>query len=269
MQIILTRKQIKVYQTEINRKNRNITNLKKEIELLRNKISHLEIIFKKQIVFAYKYQRGRQLDWLLGAKNLTNMIIRNRYFQIISAAEKNNYEQLTLLQNNLGKKENSLVAELSTLNNLLVEANEADKNLQTKRSSKSDIIYKVRNNRTLTQNLLKEKRESEKQLLNLIVNLEKGRSTRKLSTSTQLKWERLTGSFAKNRGKLNWPVTGNILHNFGRYRNPQLKTTLNNSGIDIKAKNGTEVRTVFSGVISMITYKYDNLYEWIWKYRYY
>ena len=67
-------------------------------------------------------------------------------------------------------------------------------------------------------------------------------------------WEKLSGSFAKNKGKFNWPVQGKLLHGFGQYKNPELKTTLNNTGIDIKAEQGTPIKCIFSGVISLITY---------------
>ena len=60
--------------------------------------------------------------------------------------------------------------------------------------------------------------------------------------------------FKKNKGNLPWPVQGSIIHKFGKQRDNILKTTVNYTGIDIKAKNGAEVRAVFTGVVSMITY---------------
>jgi septal ring factor EnvC (AmiA/AmiB activator) len=253
-QITLIQTQIRMYQSEIGKKSRNVTRIQNEIDDTRKKIAALQEVFAKQILFAYKHQRGKQLGWLLGAKDLTDMMVRNRYFQIISISEKNSYEHLVTLQLNLKQNEQTLVGELNDLNMLLIDSKAAEINLKSKRESKSEIVNKVKKNKTLTQNALNAKRESEQQLLNLIVNLEKGRSTRQLNTSTQLKWEQLTGSFARNRGKLNWPVQGKILHDFGRYKNPQLNTVLNNSGIDIRATSGAEVRCIFSGVISLITY---------------
>ena len=49
-------------------------------------------------------------------------------------------------------------------------------------------------------------------------------------------------------------MSGKVVHSFGKYKNPELKTVLNNTGIDIRAEKGTEIRCVFSGIVSMITY---------------
>ena len=56
------------------------------------------------------------------------------------------------------------------------------------------------------------------------------------------------------KGKLPWPIDGNIISKFGTFQNPNLKTITENTGIDIKAKDGTEVRSVFDGIVTTITY---------------
>jgi septal ring factor EnvC (AmiA/AmiB activator) len=58
----------------------------------------------------------------------------------------------------------------------------------------------------------------------------------------------------KNKGKLPWPVKGKLLHKYGKQKDRRLNTTINNTGIDIQAKAGTEVRAVFIGVVSEVTY---------------
>ena len=70
----------------------------------------------------------------------------------------------------------------------------------------------------------------------------------------RIDWDRVTGNFAGQKGRLNWPVRGRLASKFGKYRNPELKTTLFNNGIDIAATKGSTVNCVFPGVASLITY---------------
>jgi septal ring factor EnvC (AmiA/AmiB activator) len=56
------------------------------------------------------------------------------------------------------------------------------------------------------------------------------------------------------KGRLPWPVQGKIIGKFGTIRNPDTGVVIDNVGIDIQAKSGTEVKSVLDGVVSTITY---------------
>ena len=66
---------------------------------------------------------------------------------------------------------------------------------------------------------------------------------------------RLSGSFASNKGKLPFPVSGNsrIVRGFGRQRHPELRyVETDNAGIDIEAARGAQAKVVFDGKVSAI-----------------
>ena len=63
------------------------------------------------------------------------------------------------------------------------------------------------------------------------------------------------GSFASNKGRLLFPVTGNykIVGTFGQHRHPNLKyVKVNNNGIDIEAQPGAIARAIFEGKVSAV-----------------
>lgn len=65
----------------------------------------------------------------------------------------------------------------------------------------------------------------------------------------------LGGSFASNKGRLPYPVSGNfkIVRHFGVQRHPELKYVMTeNGGIDIETKPGAVARAVFTGKVSAI-----------------
>lgn len=67
--------------------------------------------------------------------------------------------------------------------------------------------------------------------------------------------EAVSGSFAQNKGKLLFPVSGKykIVRQFGRQPHPtQRHVVTDNSGIDIEIPSGSTARAVFDGTVSAI-----------------
>ena len=61
----------------------------------------------------------------------------------------------------------------------------------------------------------------------------------------------LNADFVSNRGKLPWPVKGVICETYGEHEHPALKGfTILNSGVEICAAKGTQVRAVFDGEVT-------------------
>ena len=253
-QISLTHDKITLYGKSISDQQKRVATLEKQIKALESKISSLQKVFKQQVVFAYKYQRGKQFDWLLGATSFNEVFVKYHYFKKVTQAEKSIFQELSGSKTALTNKEETLRQEISKTRKLLAAATDEEEKLGDRRKTKSRVIKKIKQNKNLLAQSLEEKKQSLEQLKNILASLEKGRSNRRLQVETQIKWEQLSGNFRKNQGKFNWPVQGQILHGFGRIKNPELKTVLNNTGIDIKASRGKEVRCIFPGVVSLITY---------------
>jgi septal ring factor EnvC (AmiA/AmiB activator) len=253
-QITLTHDKITIYESSIGEHKDRITSLEKQIDLLEGKISALQRVFKQQVVFAYKYQRGKQYDWLLGASSFNEVFVKYHYFKKVTQAEKSIFQELSSSRATLTEKENRLKQEIAKTRELLAAATQEEKNLNKRRKTKSLVIKKIKQNKSLLEQLLEEKKQSLEKLKNILASLEKGRPSRQLQVETQIKWEQLSGDFLKNKGNFNWPVQGKLLHGFGRIKNPELKTVLNNIGIDIQARRGDNVRCIFPGVVSLITY---------------
>ena len=65
---------------------------------------------------------------------------------------------------------------------------------------------------------------------------------------------KLAEEFSKNKGKLPWPLDGPVVGRFGRqfhpvFRNLELPP---NNGIDIAVAKGSDVKTVFKGVVKQV-----------------
>lgn len=255
-QINLVEKALRLIKSEIDKTGANIRSLQGQIEELKDQISGLQNVFSKQIVFAYKHQRGKQLQWILGSESLHQALVRYMYFQKISQQARSYFDRLVEKKNELAKAQAKLQQELEEQQRLASEKEQEQKGLEAKQEERQKVITRITKDRNLLSGALEKKKKSYQELEKLITQLEKqrGERQRQLAPEVLARWEKLTGDFAGNKGKHNWPVTGEIVHGFGKYRNPQLKTVLNNTGIDIRAEKGTAVRCIFQGIVSLITY---------------
>ena len=65
---------------------------------------------------------------------------------------------------------------------------------------------------------------------------------------------KLDAAFANNKGKLPWPADGPVVSRFGKHYHPVYKNLElpPNNGIDIALSKGTQIRTVFDGVVKQV-----------------
>ena len=110
-QISLTNQKIRIYKETIRQQKKLIDNLEAQIDSLEKKIRSLQKVFKEQVVFAYKYQRVKQYDWLLGASSLNEVFVRWHHFKKVAQAEQSIHSNLQNAKNKIDLKEKQLVRE--------------------------------------------------------------------------------------------------------------------------------------------------------------
>ena len=194
------------------------------------------------------------MDWLLGAGNFNQALVRFRHLQSISDHGRRMYNRLKEKQRALHQLQAAREKELQKQQLLANEKTSEQKTQKQKNNDRKQLIQRVSRNKSLYEAAIRTKKESAERLQGLIATLQRDRERPAEPTRPQIDWKQIRGDFAAQRKKLNWPVKGKILHPFGNYRNPLLKTVLVNNGIDIQAKKGDQVHSVFSGVVSTITY---------------
>ena len=255
-QVSLTTKALRLLRNEIRQSERELVVINTQIDSLNGQIRRLQGLLREQVVFAYKYQRDREWDWLLGSENFNQAVVRYRYFQSVSDNGQRMFERLKTKQAELETLQSARVTALESQKQMANEKAAEQKALEKKRVSRQALVDKISRNTKLYEQAIVTKKESASRLQNLIASLQRERDGSSAPTEIrpEIDWSRVKGNFAGQRKKLNWPVEGKIVHPFGNYKNPRLKTVLVNNGIDIQAKKGAEVRCVFSGVVSTITY---------------
>ena len=254
--ISLTTKLVKQLKREQSLKEQQMEQTKSSINRLSYNLINLKENFARRISHIYK--QGDYNDWelILTSQSLNQAIYRYKYLRTISDIDKKSATNIRLNINAINNKKIQLITELKDQEKIINEKKERQSALSKQKQQRNRQLRIAKKDKNSIIAQIKVKEKAAAKLLNLITDLEKEREKRrqKLEHQRQLAGIRAKNPFLDSRGKLGWPVAGQVVSKFGMQKHPILKTITENSGIDIKVRKGTPVRAVLDGVVTTITY---------------
>lgn len=110
--------------------------------------------------------------------------------------------------------------------------------IEQEKSIKGHLLAAIRDKEYLYEKTQEELEEASNKLSNLIKGLQ-----------SQDKEGPFSKGFIAKKGKLSWPIKGEINTSFGRVKHPRFNYYLFNKGIDIRAQLGSFVRAIDAGKV--------------------
>ena len=159
-QTTLQKKALRVLERQIKGKNRELAGINKSIDSLNMSMDALKKIFKRQVVFMYKQERGSQWEWVLGSENFNQALVRYRYFQSVSSGLQRLHKRLSKTRKQLAKLQDTHSTELRKQRSLAKDKRTEQNALLAKREARQDMVDKISRDRSLLQAALDEKRRS-------------------------------------------------------------------------------------------------------------
>ena len=195
----------------------------------------------------YKWQRGGSpLILLSGESSVPDLMRRKRYLEITLARDQEllNYflaesARQEALKRELAHKRERLDGERRAL----VEVKES---IRLEREKKREVLSSLRREKELHAAALKELEQAAKRLQNMVDEIGRKAVSQPMPAEASVP---LGSGFEKMRGKLNYPVRGEVIEGFGKTRHPEFSAELFRKGIDIEAPMGEEVRAVEAGKV--------------------
>ena len=232
-----------------------IAKLENEIEVHENELKELRIRYANRAINVHKKGSLSEIEKVLSSTSWRQAIYRTKYQKIISGIDQKHKKQIRSLLVNIGKKKLNVQGMLLKSISLKAEREKQMTDLRMKRQKKKRELDKIRNSKTELAQYVREKEEGVKQLEELIANIKEDKTRTDRAERIRRQKEALkTKSFVVLKGQLSWPARGKVISKFGRKWNPELKTTTNNTGIDIKGKPGTQIYAVMGGIVTTITF---------------
>jgi septal ring factor EnvC (AmiA/AmiB activator) len=230
---------ISALQTEINQ---NKENIERQGNLLKKRVRALQKANKE----------NDALLVLISGDDISHALRMFRYISDISTYDYkliNKYKEAVKV---LSEKQNALKKLLSELKNEELKLAKLEGSLKEKKKEREVLLVSVRKEKKLFENMIKELQENSNRLRRIIEETE--RRERELRKKRQAKTdskeqETDDSGFARLKGKLPWPVNGNVAIHYGTQVDPLFNLPVFRSGIHIKTASGSTIKAVHEGKV--------------------
>ncbi len=278
-QIQQEQKAVSRYNEDINWTNHLLGIAEKELVRVNGEIESLVDLIKRRAIFTYKRGTRETMRFLLAAENPGDLMRRRIYVKRIQERDSKNLLKLKDARNQkqeitreledntreLTRLKTGKMAAVKRTEAMIAGINEEQAKLGANRLELDNLLEDVRRDQDFLANLIEEKQQSAKQVERWVISLERQRTSNahtvqviqvspRNQVEIQVKDVQVFSSFSLARGKLPWPVNGNVIKRFGLERNLMTGTLTDNPGIDIQAREGDEVLAVQGGICTRITY---------------
>ena len=247
---------------EISYQEYAVNKIQKELKLAELKLIQLKNDYAKYIISMYKRGRTRDLELVFSSNSLNQMYIRLEYLKRFTNNRIEELQKIEAQKDTIDFKMLSLKEKIDEKKLLLDDKKHEETNLKTlvdqKKIALADIKKDQKNIKSELDRRNRAAKDVEQMISKLIAeDIKKQEAAKKAaSKKPETKPTTTTASktgFVTKQGKLIWPVlNGKVVTKFGNQVHPSLKTVTLNYGIDIAVPNGTNVRAVANGDVSVI-----------------
>ena len=222
----------------IKKNKSKVTLLEKKRRMLIEERALQAELIKKQIRLEYQRKDFDYLKFILGQEEPANLSRMSRYFQSLNSARLDQMEKLKASIDQTERIEKELQEYASEIAKDMKQLALEQTSLREEREEKKEVARKFQLEIQKTRRKIIDIEESKESLLTFLAEL--NAKDRKNNQG------RNTKQFSKMKGKLEMPVEGKIIHNFGDNRGSgELKW----QGLFIQAKRGSPVRSIYPGTV--------------------
>lgn len=258
-QIANRRELVASSERQIRKYNDDIYLKQLEINRLERRVKSLSDHYARLILSAYKNRDARVwYMYMLASDNLAQAYRRFGYFRNLSSSMNEEARQIRDAQQELEAEKVKLAALKKEAEDVKAgRVRELDR-LREDEAKSAGIVRQLNRNKAAYQAQLKAKRREvealNREIERAIAATVGGTSRPAAGKSKTVVDTKLAAEFAKNKGRLPWPVDGAVVGHFGTHYHPvytNLKLPPNN-GFDIAVAKGSEIKAVFDGVVEQV-----------------
>ncbi len=229
----------------------------REINRLQVRIDTLTSHYARLVRSAYKNRDAKVwYMYMFASENLGQAFRRFGYFRNLSNQMKDEAQQIREMQRELEAKKVRLSEMKKKAEAVKAERVEELKRLRKDESKANDVVKRLKKDKKKYQSQINAKKKEvnalNREISRIISEAMKTPDQKKKDSKKKAPVDMaLDGEFSKNKGKLPWPAEGPVLSRFGKQYHPVYKNLElpQNNGIDIALNPGSDVCSVFDGVV--------------------
>ena len=236
-------KELKVLGQQLRGMARKVHRANEDLRSLTQTANSQETFLAGRLVALYKFGDGGMPEVLFSSRSYGDFQSHHRYLALILNQDRQLMEDYSKRQTFMGNYWQGLKDDEQELKRLKRTAELKRMEIQRDRAQKEHLLNSIRDEKRIHLAALKDLETASTQLQALVDRLEKDiRAKAKEEIFT------LPGrGFGTFRGRLPFPLEGQILSTFGRNENPKFNTFTVQKGIEIGAPLGAEIRAIYPG----------------------
>ncbi|MBR2227355.1 MAG: peptidoglycan DD-metalloendopeptidase family protein [Bacteroidales bacterium] len=252
---------------EIHALDDSIRVRQKEIDRLQARHDTLTLYYNRLVRSAYKNRDSRiWYMYILSSENIGQAVRRFGYLKGLS---KNMSDQARQIQETAAvlEVEKERLAGMRDEARALRSQRQADVDaLRSEEGENASLVARLQKDRKKYQSDLQKKNREVEALNREIAEIIRkatakpkssggtGKSTGGGKTTSTAVDEKLSSSFAANKGRLPWPVEGSVIESYGQHYHPVYKNVKLpfNNGVTLAVARGTQAKAVFDGTVAQV-----------------
>jgi len=235
----LINNEIILYQTQIKKANIEVSETKKDISQLKDKLKKNKKNIEKILVTLYKFGKLNYVEFMLQAENIGNLISENKYLTILAQYQEGLIKEYLKTLDELEAAQAKLEAKKKEITKFIQISNLKKEELESQEKKNKSLITEIKRNKNTYSKIMEELKERARQLEKLIKKISK---------------EKIALPFPliplyEKKGKLSWPIKGKLINLFGLEKHPRFNTITISNGIEILPENNIIVNSIHPGKI--------------------
>ncbi len=242
-----TRRIVNELERQIGTLNTEVDSVSSSLILAEDNLADKRAVLSRRLVDIYKRGPLYAFQVLLTAESFGDLLSRYKYLYLTSRQDRALLAEVEELRNRVQRQRQDLLSMRSEFGRRRAEREDELQHYSTLADERGQRLRKVRQSARSTEARLSALERDEQRLNDVVAALERAR--RNAAAGGASTAASLTTS---DIGKLDWPVEGRIVYNYGRQTLPS-GGVIRRNGIGIAAPVGTPVHAVESGKVVWAT----------------
>ena len=241
----VTEQRIRVLELKLEKVKNTISNLRAEVRLTEQELAEMMHVFENRLVDIYKYGGVAEFNLLLSSTTAHEAMETSYLLNRIALQDQAMISEMLQKKDRLIKAAAQMEQQEKELSENTSRLNGERKTFRNEISKSNVFLGKVRQERSLHEQAVKELLQSQKEIQQTVTALMR----KKRDEESRNKGRSAQYTYLPSGGQLSWPVQGQITSTFGQRVHPVFKTKMMHTGMDIRAPRGTPVRAAGPGEV--------------------
>jgi septal ring factor EnvC (AmiA/AmiB activator) len=227
--------------------NSQLDQVSGELALAEDNLEEKRAVLERRLIEIYK--RGPMYDFqaLLAAESFGDLLARYKYLYMTSQQDRALVHDVEALNQRVRRQRNDLLGIRTSLGSTRADREQELRRYADLADARARRLAQLKRSGEATDQKLTALEQDEARLNDLLAELERARRNAAAGGGAPIPGGLTTADI----GKLDWPVDGRIVYNFGRATLPS-GAVVRYNGIGIGAPEGTPVKAVENGRVDLV-----------------